>query len=188
MKILILEGIATSGKSTLTASLKEQLPGLNVRVASEAETHVPIMEQTNELHVPFFEDLIKKLVIEKPELIIFDRLYLTQAFRAGASLTKYAAIEDLLAQYGALTVFLKVDEQAIAKRVAKAAEHRDPSWGEYTKTKGATESEIAQYYIAQQQNQIELLGTSRLPHMVCDTTQHGYSEITRQILQKLRLR
>ena len=188
MKILVLEGIATSGKSTITDMIKEQLVGLSVLVATEEETHIPIMKQTSELQIAFFEDLIKKLVVEKPGLIIFDRLYLTQAFRAGARLTEYSAIENLLSQYDILAVFLKVDEQAIAERVAKAAEHRDPSWGEYIKTKGATENEIAEYYIAQQRNQIKLLGTSTLPHMVCNTTHHEYSEITQQILKKLQLK
>jgi thymidylate kinase len=187
MKILILEGIATSGKSTLTESIKEKLKGQVVLVATEEKTHLPIMRQTNELHVPFFEQLIKQLIFEKPGLIIFDRLYLTQAFRAGVNLSSYVALENLLAKYSTLAVFLKVDEQTIAERVAKAAEHRDPSWAEYIKTKGSTKNEIAQYYISQQRNQIELLRTSKLSHMVCDTTQHNYSDITQQILRKLEL-
>lgn len=187
MKILILEGIATSGKSTITASIKEQLADLTVRLVGEVETHEPIMKHTDELHIPFFKTLIERLVAEKPELIIFDRLYLTQAFRAGVSLAEYSAIENLLSQHDTLTVFLRVDEQAISKRIAKAAGHRDPSWGEYIKTKGAIESEIAEYYIEQQQNQIKLLGTSTLPHMVCNTTHHNYSEITQQILKRLQL-
>ena len=48
MKSLILEGIATSGKPTLTETIKGQLRGLTVRVATEGEMHKPIMEQTNE--------------------------------------------------------------------------------------------------------------------------------------------
>ena len=188
MKILILEGIATSGKSTLTETIKKELKELTIRIATEAETHIPIMEVTNELHVSFFENLIKKLITEKPGLIIFDRLYFTQAFRAGARLTEYSAIENLLSKHNALTVFLKVDEQAITERVAKAAKHRDPSWAEYIKAKGATEDVVAKYYIAQQQNQIKLLGTSTLPHMVCNTTHHDYSEIAQQILKKIQLK
>jgi thymidylate kinase len=188
MKIIILEGIATSGKSTITESIKARLPGLALRTVNEEETHIPIMRQTDELHIPFFKNLIEDVAAEKPDLVIFDRLYLTQAFRAGASLADYSGIEQLLSNYGALIVFLRVDEQAIAERVAKAAKHRDPSWGEYIKTKGATEDEIAEYYIAQQQSQIELLDTTKLPHMICDTTHHNYPEITQQILNKLQLK
>lgn len=193
MKILILEGIPTSGKSTLAESIKDQLPELTVRVATEAETHEPIIKQTNELHVTFFEELIKRLVDEKPSLIVFDRLYLTQASRAGARLTDYSVIENLLSQYVALTVFLRVDEQTIADRIAKAVAHRDSSddsfkWDDHFKTKGDTYNEIAEYYIAQQQNQIKLLDTLTLPHMICNTTRHNYSEISQQILKKFQLK
>lgn len=108
MQILILEGIATSGKSTITRIIQEQLTGRSVRVATEEETHIPIMKQARELHIAFFEDLITRLANEKPELIIFDRLYLTQAFRAGVSLREYADIEALLTNYHTITVFLTV--------------------------------------------------------------------------------
>jgi thymidylate kinase len=187
VKILILEGIATSGKSTVTDTIREHLSGLAIRVVSEAETHVPIMKQTNELHVTFFKSLINQSTTMKSDLIIFDRLYLTQAFRAGVSLAEYSDLENMLSGHGALTVFLKVDERAIAERVAKAAEHREPSWGEYIKTKGATNSEIANYYITQQRNQMKLLDTSALPYMVCDTTRHNYAETAQTILEELRL-
>ncbi|MET1033418.1 MAG: hypothetical protein ABWX94_02875 [Candidatus Saccharimonadales bacterium] len=188
MKILILEGIATSGKSTITKTIEEQLEGLSIIVATEEETHIPIMKQTNKLHTVFFEDLFKRLIDKNPDLVIFDRLYLTQAFRAGVSISDYSDLEDLLSKCETLTVFLKVNNSAIAERVTKAAEHRDPAWGEYIKTKGKTISEIADYYISQQRNQIDLLKTSNLPYMICNTTNHDYKETVQQILQKLQLK
>jgi len=84
------------------------------------------MKQTTELHIAVFKDLIKRLINEKPELIIFDRLYLTQAFRAGVSISEYSELENILSKYDTITVFLKVDENHIADRVTEAAEHRDP--------------------------------------------------------------
>jgi len=187
MKFLILEGIATSGKSTVINSIKKQLPNLDLRVALEPETHIPIMKQTDELHITFFENLINLLVAEKHDLIIFDRLYLTQAFRAGVSLHEYYGLEKTLANAGAISVFLNIEEDAIAERIAKATEHRDPSWGEYTKTKGSSITEIANYYITQQRNQMKLLETSSLPYMVCNTRDHNYTEIAQQILEELQL-
>jgi thymidylate kinase len=188
MKILILEGIATSGKSTITNIIKNQLPGLMVSVASEKETHIPIMKQTKELHIAFFKDLIKQLSDENPALIIFDRLYLTQAIRAGVSISEYSELENILSKYDTLTVFLKVDENHIADRVTKAAEHRDPTWREYINTKGSNSTEIANYYISQQREQIDLLSASNLPSMVCDTSNHEYEEITQKILTRLQLK
>ena len=187
MKLLILEGIATSGKSSVIDAMKTRLVNHNVRVVAESETHEPIMKMTHELHVSFFEELIKKSIAEEPELIIFDRLYLTQAFRAGVSLTEYSDLESMLAKLNTLTIFLKVEVHAIAERVITAAEHRDPSWGEYIKTKGATNIEIADYYISQQRNQLKRLESSRLPYAVFDTTNHNYVEIADQIVRKLQL-
>lgn len=188
MNILILEGIATSGKSTITRTITSRLSDSSSRVVSEEETHIPIMKQTNDLHVAFFKNLISQIITEEPNLAIFDRLYLTQAFRAGASLKDYSDVESLLSTHNVLTAFLMVDEQAIAERVVKATKHRDPSWGEYIKTKGATDSEIAGYYASQQQNQLKLLSASTLPYMVCDTTGHNYAEVAQQILKKLQTR
>jgi thymidylate kinase len=188
MKILILEGIATSGKSTITKIIKKQLSGLLVSVASEKETHIPIMKQTKELHIAFFKDLIKRLINEKPELIIFDRLYLTQAFRAGVSISEYSELENILSKYDTITVFLKVDENHIADRVTKAAEHRDPTWREYINTKGRNSSEIADYYISQQRKQINLLSASNLPSIVSDTTNYDFHEIAQKILTRLKLK
>jgi thymidylate kinase len=192
MKILILEGIPTSGKSTLAESIKGQLAGLAVRVVTERQTHEPIMMQTKQLHLLFFERLIQQAVAGQSDLVIFDRLYLTQAVRANARLTEYSAIEHMLSAHNALSVYLRVDEDAIAVRIAKAVAHRDAStadfqWGEHFKTKGNTDDEIAAYYIAQQRKQIALLGTSTLPHMICDSTHHGYAEITAQTVEKLNL-
>src|SRR3981081_1513787 len=111
MHVIIFEGIATSGKSTLIERLKEKfLKSLNTEVFGEEQTHEPIMKDTHDPNVPFFKSLLAK-VEEDSELIIFDRLYLTQAFRAGINLDVYAEIEKELQTYSPLTVFLKVNEQ-----------------------------------------------------------------------------
>lgn len=185
MNILIFEGIATSGKSTVINGLRDAVDGV-VRVAGEPETHIPIMYQTSQLHVDFFVDLIHRLTKEQPDLLIFDRLYLTQAFRAHAVLSKYARVEELLKQYATRTIFLKVRDEAIAERVAKAAEHRDASWKEYIQSKGGSPREIAQYYITQQRSQLKLLETSILPYSVFDTTGHSYQKIIHEVTGLLK--
>ena len=146
------------------------------------------MKQTKELHIAVFKDLIKRLINEKPGLIIFDRLYLTQAFRAGVSISEYSELENILSKYDTITVFLKVDENHIADRVTTAAEHRDPTWREYINTKGRNSTEIANYYISQQRKQLDLLNRSNLPTMVCDTSNHEYEEISQKILNRLHLK
>ncbi|MBI2588925.1 hypothetical protein HYW35_01820 [Candidatus Saccharibacteria bacterium] len=178
MKILIFEGIATSGKSTVISGLKEVLPGLNIEVVGESETHIPIMKEKADKHIAFFESLINKLIANKPDLLIFDRLYLTQAFRAKCSINDYAEIEKLLSKYSPVTIFLKVDESAIASRISKAAEHRR---SDYFASRGESSEEIAQYYIDQQRNQLKLLEQSKLPCKIINTTEHSYEKVIKEI-------
>ena len=136
MKVLVFEGIATSGKSTIIHSLSVHLStSVKAVVYEESDTHIPIMDQLNGLHLDFFEDLINKAVDQNPDVIIFDRLYLTQAFRARADLRDYADTEDLLLEYSTTTIFLKVDEASLVDRIQKAVKHRDPRWADYLSTK-----------------------------------------------------
>lgn len=185
MKLLIIEGIATSGKSTVIDKLKQALDSTQIELYSESDTHIPIMDKPSELHVSFFKSLISKSLATGTELVIFDRLYLTQAFRADATIDDYKSIEDSLLQYNTLTVFLKVDEDVIAERVRLATLHREESWGEYVKTKGDTFTEIADYYINQQRRQLELLKKSKVEYTVFNTTNHGYDQIVQDIMAKL---
>lgn len=182
MNILVFEGIATSGKSTIIQGLVSALsPRYKVSVAGEDQTHIPIMNDRDRLHRDFFERLIKRLVGENPDIIVFDRLYMTQALRAGTGLAGYKAIEDVLLQHNAMTVSLQVQETAIAGRIQKAAAHRESKWGEYIQTRGQSVGEIAHYYIEQQRSLLRLLEQSQLPYKVFDTTAHAYQPIIKEL-------
>ena len=136
------------------------------------------MKDKADKHIAFFESLINKLITNKPDLLIFDRLYLTQAFRAKCSINDYAEIEKLLSKYSPVTIFLKVDESAIASRISKAAEHRG---SDYFASRGESSGEIAQYYIDQQRNQLKLLEQSKIPYKIINTTEHGYEKVIEEI-------
>jgi thymidylate kinase len=181
MKIIIFEGIATSGKSTVISGLAKSLSHKKVLIADETDTHEPIMHQVERLHIEFFKNLVDKLAAQNMEFLLIDRLYLTQAFRAKTDLNSYKDIEDLLLQYKPLTIYLQVNESAIAGRIAKAIEHRESKWEEYVKTKGKSIAEIADYYIVQQQNQLRLLKQSKIPYKIFNTTNHDYQNIITEI-------
>ena len=186
MRVIIFEGIATSGKSTLIKLLQKkfQEPSKTI-VFNEEETHEPIMKDTSGINVSFFKSLLAK-IDKGSELVIFDRLYLTQAFRANVKLDVYAEIEEELLAYSPIIIFLKVDESAIVERITKAAEHRRTSWADYIKTKGSKPEEIANYYIQQQQSLQELLGQSSLHYKIFDTTDHEYNKIADEIIKITR--
>lgn len=92
MKILIIEGIANSGKSSLVEKLSELLSSKQVAVFGEPSTHIPIMDNPDELHIEFFKSLIADAVKTNADLIIFDRFHYTQAFRAKADINQYTEI------------------------------------------------------------------------------------------------
>lgn len=183
MKIIILEGIATSGKSLLAKELAKAMDSNNVKIFEESETHEPIMDKTDETHVDFFKSLIKEAIKSKADIVIFERLYLTQAFRAKTNLEEYSDIEDLLKSYSPLTIFLKVDSNSIAGRVQKATEHRDTEWAEYVRAKDPDGT--AQYYIDQQRHQLELLKQSKIPYQIIDTTNHNYAKLAKDIATQI---
>ena|ERR1035437_1089993 len=187
MKILVFEGIATSGKSTITGYLVKSLKGeMRIDLATEEQTHLPIMAQRSDLNTLFFKDLINERTLKHPDLLIFDRLYITQAYRAKSDLTEYLIIEDILLPHSPHTIILKVDEGAITERIKAASEHREEKWLEYLKTKGNNFEEIAQDYIDQQRGLLKLVKQSKLPYTVFDTTNHDYGTIVEEILKIIR--
>ncbi len=188
MNIIIFEGIATSGKSTIIKRIQSALEEkLKIRVAGEEETHIPIMQDTDKLHPDFYLELLNKLTSEYPDLIIVDRFYLTQAFRAKSDLKPYEIVEDALQPYNPLTIYLCVDPGAIASRISEAVQHRGSEWGEYVATKGSSHEERAAYYIAQQSSQVELLKQSNLPYRIFDTSSHNYNQVADKIIELLSL-
>lgn len=184
LKILLVEGIATSGKSSLIEKLSGLLKEQRVTVFGESDTHMPIMDKPDQLHIEFFKSLIIEATKTDADLIIFDRLHYTQAFRAKTNIAAYAEIENLLAANNTLVSYLMVDEAVVAERVTLAVEHRDDKWGEYVQTRGKSFKEIAEYYILQQQNQLELLSKSKLTSKVFNTTHHEYEAIADTLIKE----
>lgn len=190
MKILILEGIPTSGKSSVTKGISELLSEDHVRVYGESKTHIPIMDKPKELHIEFFRSLLQDAVESNADLVIFDRFHFTQAIRTKASIGEYSEIEDLLAGQKTLVVYLQVDDPSIADRIRLTAERRDEErvedfqWGEHFQSKGETLDESAKHYATQQRNKMELLNQSKLKSRIFNTTQHEYKAIASKIIDE----
>lgn len=185
MKILILEGVATSGKSTLAKAIPAKLQGSRVEIFDELKTHEPIMEQRSELHLDFFKKLLGEITSINADLVILERFHFTQAIRANADINKYAEIEELLHSQGALMVLLKIDEDSLSQRITDAIAHREKEWGEYVQTRGKNEQEIAQYYIDQQRSYLELLNQSKLSRKVVNVTTRDYDSAAQEIIGSL---
>ena len=187
MKTLIIEGIATSGKTTIIGMLENALIGSRkVKVIPEVDTimviEVNTSKQTSINHLKKLIDITYK---SSDDIVIFDRLYLTHIFRTNGTIDDFMDIEEMLKQFSPINVYLKVDEKVIADRVKSAAGNRQPEWKQYIKTKGSDYHEIANYYISQQRNQLRLLTDSKIEYKIYDTTNHNYEEIVEDILYSI---
>jgi len=187
MYIRVFEGIATSGKSTIIAALEKRLVGRKLAIYTEEATHIPIQGDRKELHVQFFSDLIDQAIGTGADVVLFDRLYMTQAFRAGASVAEYAEVERKLAAYDAQTIILEVDPEEIAKRLERAMEHRETMWGAYVRSKAESIETVATLYDAQQHAMRHFASESLLKSRTFDTTAHEYDAIVSTICTELPL-
>jgi thymidylate kinase len=187
MYIVIFEGIATSGKSTVIRELAKALALYKVVIFGEPETHFPIKDDRTGLHLAFFQGLIQRFQQTNVDIVLVDRLYMTQAFRAAARMSDYVAIEQQLLNSGAETIVLEVGDTALADRLTAAMEHRDPAWGIYVQSKAESIQTVATMYAAQQYVLRQFVHDSLLPYKFYDTTGHGYAAITADICARLPL-
>ena len=183
-KIIILEGIATSGKTTLKEKLALYFidTGHKTEIVSEDETLMPILHNTEKIaSLKLLNEVLKKTLETEADIIIFDRLYFTHLFRTKSSLADFSSIENLLSQHQSLTVLLTIEKTAIKERIFKAMQHRDTEWTEFVKKKG-TDDEIVKYYQDQQDKLLELTKESKLPSLILDMTDNDYDGAMRKII------
>jgi thymidylate kinase len=186
MKIIILEGIATSGKTSIIKYLSDFLDKNNFRfsIIGEDKTLMPILHnQDKQVSIDLLKLLINQALAEDREFIIFDRLFFTHIFRTNSDYSEFREIEQIIKNYTILG-FLKIDEDQIPTRLEYARQHRDQDWNEYISKKGNDE-EIYQYYIQQQRTLENLLTQTELNYKVYNTTNLQFEEIAKDLVESL---
>jgi len=186
MKLIILEGIATSGKTTVKNKVMTLLAekGLTFSVVEEDETLMPILNNTDkQVSLDLLKKTIKKALREEKDYIIFDRLFFTHIIRTKSSLKDFREIESMIEKQ-ALLVFLKIDEIKIPERIAYAKKHRGKQWNEYVDKKGDI-VKITQYYAEQQKLLKNLLNKTSLQYKIYNTTNLDFENISEDILSTL---
>lgn len=184
IKIIILEGIATSGKTTikdlLIAYFKNK--SYSYSIVEEDEILMPFLHNTNqEVAKNHLKEIIEKYFSQNKDFLIFDRLYFTHIHRTNYDIREFKDIEDLVKDKDCLLVFLKIYEKLIPERIFNAMKHRSNSWGDYVRSKGNKE-EIIKYYTSQQRKLLKYLEESSINSKIIDTTKMDFDEITNQIL------
>jgi thymidylate kinase len=185
-KIIILEGIATSGKSTVIKHLSQLLDKSNLTftIVGEDITLMPILNNAEKtVSLDLLKREINNTIQEGKDLIIFDRLFFTHIFRTNSEYSEFREIEDMI-QNSALLVFLKIDEEQIPARIQYARQHRDKAWDDYISKKGSDE-EIYEYYINQQRILENLLSKTNLKYQVYNTTNLEFESIARDLLDRI---
>lgn len=185
MKILILEWIATSWKTTVLKNLTESWnrQGLKYKIVDESVTLMPLIDNADKsVSIRFLLDLLHGYCKGEgqPDFLIFDRLYFTHIFRTQSSIQEFKEIEGLLSQYETLLVLLMIDKEQIPQRIISALAHRDEKRGNFVRKKGSDE-EIIAYYTNQQQALLELIQQSHLPHTIQNTTDWDFERVENTI-------
>lgn len=184
MKAIILEGIATSGKTSVKNKLAEILTAKkeDFLIINEEESLLPILDNTDrKISIDLLKKIISKALASDKKIVIFDRLFFTHIFKTSSSVKDFKEIEDMLVGCSFLA-FLKIDESKIPERIELARQHRDKDWIEYVNKKGSDE-EIFQYYINQQESLLELLDQTSLNYKIYDTSGMNFNDIAGDILK-----
>lgn len=185
MTILIFEGIATSGKTSVEQELATILANNEVgfEVISEDKTLMPILDNTDkEVGLQLLSESLDDAINKDERVIIFDRFHFTHVFRTRSTIQDFAAVEQELLRHNAVVLFLKVSEQDIPARIAWAIEHREKEWGEHVRRKGSMD-EIIEYYKNQQRELEQVLTKTSLPVAVYDTSDLGFKRIAESIFK-----
>lgn len=184
MKILIIEGIATSGKTTVINNLKKLLSEkkISCSIIDEGQTLMPILKNRDkDANLIFIETLLKKVLKSKKDVLIFDRLYLTHIYRSTSDPKDFIPVTKLLMPYKPIFILLTVKGEKIMERIYETAKVREYSWLEFIQQKGKNEEEVAGYYIEQQEKFIELLNNIEFESVRFDTTDNNFAQISKEI-------
>jgi thymidylate kinase len=95
MKIIILEGIATSGKTSIIKYISEFFGQNNYSftVIGEDKTIIPILHnQDKQVSIDLLKLVINQALVEDKEFIIFDRLFFTHIFRTNSDYSEFREI------------------------------------------------------------------------------------------------
>jgi len=183
MKIIILEGITSTGKTTIERLLAKAFP--DSKIITEGDTLMPIIDNRDpEIAVNHLKQLLQRFREEKADCLIVDRFHFTHAFRTNSSLDVFSDVEaELQKARNVLVVLLTVHPDHIQERIEETILHRKDNW-----KKGAQGSikEKARYYTEQQEILASLISLSRLPSMTIDTTSKTWDEYTNKIIDHLK--
>lgn len=182
MNILLFEGIASSGKTTIERVLANALP--DSVLITEGDTLMPLIDNRDpQLAVEHVRQLLERFREVRAPYLLIDRLHFTHAFRTGADLTLFSEVEDELQKLGSvLVVLLTMHPSAIKERIQETILRRGDGWKKGAE--GSIDEKVA-YYTEQQKTLTSLVSVSRLPTITIDTTQKTWDDYAKSVIHRL---
>ena len=183
MKLIVFEGIASSGKTTIEKMLLEQLP--SARIVSEEDTLMPLIDNNDKgIALRHLKNLIRGLKTESVEYLILDRFHFTHAFRTESRLMYFSDVESMLEELGdVLVVLLTIKEENIRERIEETIRHRKGGWNKGGRGASTIDEKVT-YYTEQQNELLSLQKESRLSSIVIDTSDKHWDKYVEQIVKK----
>lgn len=186
-KIILLEGCATSGKSTVQKKLVDQLVTMGKSV-------LPVNEEviTRSLHSPetrnidgsqeHLKNIIKEYFSLDYDYIILDRFHFSHIISLGANLEDLKEIGIILKEHDVRLLYFYFLKESIADRIVKTLVFRNDEGyrKHYDRIIHGTHSEeeaqqaIYEYYLYRLEKYEELIAKMGLKTLSIDTTQMTY--------------
>lgn len=185
--IIILEGMSTSGKTTVQKELALLLDhtGINFQII-EQNFGLPKETYDDPNSNNSLQFLLKFLQnhCEHDKIIICDRLNLSHAAITDYSDEQFKLIDKELNNYDPLLVFLKINETEIPQRLREAVDHRGQQWVDELEKRGGTFEERAKWFMDTQRKVEGLFNQSGLPKIMFNTTDKDFKRIAEEIFLK----
>ncbi len=182
--LFIIEGIATSGKTSIITLLAKELSKTrSVKIVTEAETLMPLIDNVSKkTTLRHLTTIIGKMKRSKKNVIIVDRFHFTHAFRTKSNISHFLEIEKELAKhFDCLVVVLSIDLRTLRKRILRTDSIRGDAWSKGKK--GAIDDRI-RYYSDQQKILLEFAKKTSLPLQVVNSTDMDWERIVYDIIEK----
>lgn len=185
MRLILLEGMSTSGKTTVLRKLSELLEKRKIKhkafdelqtMSRDIFSHVNSRKSIDEM-----KTFLQKECLPKDGLVICDRFHLSHMSITDGSISEFDEIEADLKKYDPVLIFLEISSDAIRDRLIKAKNHRGKQWEDELIKRGQTEDEAIKWFMGTQNNLLKLYNQSNLPKEIFNTTNHNYDAVANEI-------
>jgi thymidylate kinase len=191
-KVAIIEGVSTSGKTSIIYNLQRYAEehNLNWIFVTEEKTTLPIIDSLDlEFNNSYLLKVISQTFDKKADLYVFDRLYLSSLFKIPGTIKDLFKIEDMLIKQDSKLFLLHVSDNVLKERILESMAYRRKEWTQYVVAKeNGDKNKVAEKYIEKQKRLKELFLGSKLEKYLIDTGDQNFVKNTRTIIDILNLK